>query len=942
MQNSLIQLLGLRVEAVFAAFLERKRSAVYDYLLAAVLMVFALFVRLTLAPVNAGVQYVTFFPAVMLAAIACGFRAGVFATVIGLLFATYFFIPPYYSFALESFTTGFWSNMVFFADGVIMSLSIEAMHRYRKNYQQELGEVRVSQTRLVLLNLELDKRIADLAKSELALQRFQAIIDSTEDAVISQTPDGLITSWNTAAERVFGYAAAEVIGKSVLAMIPPEHLNEEHEILSCILRGEKLHHFETVRLRKDGKLINISATISPILNDEGRVAGISRIARDITEKKNDEILLQQAKEAAERANRAKSDFLAAMSHEIRTPMNGVIGMLDVLTQTGLNGHQIEMVSLINDSAYSLLGIIDDILDFSKIEAGKLNIEQEPLSIEDVVDKSCNLFGHIAEKKRVELTLFVDPAIPQVVLGDALRLRQILTNLTNNAIKFSSRGHQTGQVMVRACVLRREDERVWLKFTVRDNGIGMDEPTQARLFMPFEQADFSTSRRFGGTGLGLAIARQLANLMDGEISVKSKPDEGSIFTVQLPFAVGPQIAMTGSQVAGLACLVIGSDTGLSDDIALQLEHAGASVQRVADIEAARQVEIPVDALWVWVLDTMREKPPLTALRAAVGDHAGVQLLLISRGNRRRARRVSRDLVKIDGNLLSRLELLRAVAISAGRAEPEQLHESTGLSSASFDTPSREEAVKLNRLILLAEDNATNQQVIRQQLALLGFASEIANDGLEALRLWKTGDYALLLTDLHMPHRDGYELTADIRAVEASSGLRRTPVIALTANALKDEAEHCKTTGMDDYLPKPLRLEILRTMLKKWLPATLPAPSDAPVDVRVLEALVGRNPVVIRDLLGDFRLSAAAIAAGMNEDFSAGRLAGLGAGAHKLKSSARTIGALRLGLLCEQLEHAVKENAVPAELVAQFNGEMRAADNYLANWLKVSEGLNAQAD
>ncbi len=1023
-----------RITAGVAAFIEKDRSPFLDYLLVALLMAFALFVRLAIAPVSAGLQYVTFFPAVTLAAIAGGIRSGLLATLIGLLLATYFFIPPY-EFSAESFKNGFWSNAVFLADGIIMSFAIEAMHRYRKHYQRELDEIRETQAREASLNLELSKHIHELRQSELVLQRFGAIVDSTDDAVISKTLDGIITSWNPAAQRIFGYSREEAIGESMQMLIPADHVDEEAEILSRLSHGEKVNHFYTVRRCKDGHRIDVSVTISPIFDHDGQVVGVSNItrditaqraaekqlelffdlsldmlcissedgyfkrinpgftqalgwsveemlsrpyldfihpddvaatlheverqvvsgervfhfenryqhkdgsyrllswvsvphegglmfaaARDITEQKRNELLLQQAKAAAEQASRAKSDFLAAMSHEIRTPMNGVIGMLDVLLQTSLKGNQVEMVNLIHDSANSLLGIIEDILDFSRIEAGKLQIEQERLSIEDVVEKSCNLFIHIAEKKQVELMMFIDPAIAHPVLGDALRLRQILTNLINNAIKFSSGEDRTGQVIVRVSLSRREDERVWLDFTVRDSGIGMDEQTQARLFTPFEQADSSTSRRFGGTGLGLAIASHLVQLMGGEIRVQSKPDAGSTFTVSLPFIVAHQSEITISPVAGLPCLVIGSDEGLAEDIALQLAHAGAEVQRVADIDAARK--LPSEGLWVWVFDAQKAPPPLDELRAAAGLHADVRLFVIGRGKRRRVRRVAQDLVQVDGNLLSRRELLQAVAIAAGLAEIEVHPDSPGLTHASFEAPSHEEAARCGRLILVAEDNETNQQVIRQQLAILGFAAEVSNDGVEAQARWARGEYALVLTDIHMPNMDGYELVAAIRDEEASSGSGRTPVIALTANALADEEARCRAAGMDDYLSKPVRLELLRARLEKWLP----------VDVRVLEALVGKDAA--GGLLQNFRSSAARIAAGINADFAAGNLSGVGSAAHKLKSSARSVGALRLGEVCEQLERAVKEGAAVDELMAQFDLAMGAVEQYLARRLKVS--------
>ena len=305
------------------------------------------------------------------------------------------------------------------------------------------------------------------------------------------------------------------------------------------------------------------------------------------------------------ANRAKDLFLASMSHEIRTPMNGIIGTLDVLHQSSLIGPQLELVNLIRESADSLLTIIDDILDFSKIEAGRLEIERLPMSVAQVVEKSCNLVNRLAERKGGTLTVFADPTIPATVLGDASRLRQILINLINNAIKFSGGREHPGQVSVRAVLVDRQAGTALVEFRVTDNGIGMDEAALARIFTSFTQADTSTTRKYGGTGLGLAICKQLASLMGGEIAVETKVNVGSTFTVRLPFDLAPELAdpaQSASEIKGLTCLVVGGHAGLADDLATYLEADAASVTRVPDLAAAREWnrERP-RGLAVWVVD-----------------------------------------------------------------------------------------------------------------------------------------------------------------------------------------------------------------------------------------------------------------------------------------------------------------------------------------------------
>jgi signal transduction histidine kinase/CheY-like chemotaxis protein/HPt (histidine-containing phosphotransfer) domain-containing protein len=642
------------------------------------------------------------------------------------------------------------------------------------------------------------------------------------------------------------------------------------------------------------------------------------------------------------ANRAKDLFLASMSHEIRTPMNGIIGTLDVLHQSSLIAPQLELVNLIRESADSLLTIIDDILDFSKIEAGRLEIERRPMSVAQVVEKSCNLVNRLAERKGGTLTVFADPTIPSTLLGDASRLRQILINLINNAIKFSSGREHPGRVSVRAVLVDRKPDNAVVEFRVTDNGIGMDEATLARVFTSFTQADASTTRKYGGTGLGLVICKQLASLMGGEIAVVTKVNAGSTFTVRVPFDLAPQLAGTAhspSEIEGLTCLVIGGHAGLADDLATYLAADAALVARVPDLAAAHEWNrsYPHRSA-VWVVDAGEDLSALgelqSALRARADLDLRVVLVAIGRGQRRNPRAEADGVILVDGNSLNRHTLAKAVAIAAGRASAEPEAPPDHHRTTRALSPSRAEALKQHRLILVAEDNEINQQVILQQLDLLGYAADVATTGREAFRRFQTGIYALLLTDLHMPEMDGYDLTLQIRSAEGER--RRMPIIALTANALRGESERCLALGMDDYLTKPAPLAALAAVLEKWLPAidttrALQVLPSVPVQISVLEALVGTDPQLIRDFLQAFALSAGQSAAELAEACDKQRSKDAAAIAHKLKSSSRSVGALRLGELCAAIEVAgiAGDLGMLTELLAGFQQEVSAVQDYLGS-------------
>ena len=844
---------------------------------------------------------------------------------------------------------------------------------------------------LLQLNQELENKVAartaDLQRANVSLaikeEEMRSVVEHMVDCVVTTDERGVILSANPVMEKLFGYSHDEMIGQNVSIIVPEPDRSKHDSYMENYCRtghgqeyvgrsyspGSRSHSIglgrEVEGVRKDGERIELYLAVSEyFVGGKRHFTGVMRDIREHVRMMKD---LKQARIDAEQASRAKSSFLAAMSHEIRTPMNGVIGMIDVLRQTSLSGYQMEMANLIRDSAYALLSIIEDILDFSKIEAGKLEIEKIPMRLASVVENACGMLAHLALTKGVELTLFIDPAIPENVMGDPLRLRQVLINIINNAIKFSSKQEKSGKVSVRVLLTESNPDQVVIAFQITDNGIGMDQETQNKLFKSFSQGDPSTTRRFGGTGLGLAISHHLAELMDAEITVQSEPQQGSTFIIQMPFKPLPAISVTDSKIndlSGLTCLILGDDNGMSDDLAIYLRSAGAIVEQVSDLNTVRQrIQSLAPGLWLVVIDAEQQTPSIEELRAAFAARSSAlkstlktdsdalqpdiepRFIVIKRGRRRQARTEDIDIVTLDGDVMYRQSLLRAMSIAAGRAE-------VGMESGPSDNllksgpvpVSRDEALRQGKLILVAEDNDINQKVIRQQLNLLGYAGDIANDGREALKRLQDCNYALLLTDLHMPEMDGFELTKAIRSEETSK--KHIPIVALTANALKGEREHCLSAGMDDYLSKPVQLEDLRLTLEKYLSNGKPAEERklasqlslpmngagsavAPVNVHVLEELIGNDPEMIEEMLLDFRTSAEKIATELHAAHRTGQFAVVGLLAHKLKSSARSIGALALGELCADMEQAGKTNdtEVLTVLLPLFDAQLVNVKNYL---------------
>jgi PAS domain S-box-containing protein len=744
------------------------------------------------------------------------------------------------------------------------------------------------------------------ARVRMSEARLRTILQNTPAVVSLKDAAGRHVLVNRAFESMLGVPGAEVVGQTAEQVFPPDLAAAMSAGDDEVAGSRRSLEVEEEAVMADGKPHTLLSLKFPLVDARGHPAGVCSVSTDITERKLAADALQTAHEHAVETSRLKSEFVANMSHELRTPLNGVIGMTGLLLATDLDEEQAEYAEMARRAGEVLLGVISDVLDFSKIEAGMLALDEHDFDLRQVVDDACALLADSASAKGLELLTSVDPGLAAGFNGDAARLRQVLTNLVSNAVKFT----EAGDVVVR--VAGSPEGRV--RFEVSDSGIGIDDEQKVRLWEAFTQADSSTTRIYGGTGLGLTISRQIVERMGGAISVESELGHGSTFAFELALveAESPLEAPDGAALTGRSILVVDDNAASLSILRGQLSAFGVTVTTAAGgVEALATLGDAAAAgrpFGLAMLDFgMPHMDGVMLARRIHGEAWGADLRLVmltSSGSERvaaRAAGVQTCLTKP----IRHDRLHRALTDALGR-EPGSRR--ARLLPAAV-VRKGEDPVRL----LVAEDNDVNQLVARGMLEGMGYDVDLARDGLEAVHMWGAGDYAAIFMDCQMPRLDGYEATRRIRGME--DGRTRMPIIAMTAHAMQGDRERCLDAGMDDFLTKPVDVEMLHRALSRWTAEEPAALFDPEAGRRLHESL---PPEALRRLVSLFEDQTPVDVDAIAKAVDGADSEALWRAAHRLRGSCRAIGASGLAQQCELLEEQGRNHETDgaAVLVAEL--------------------------
>jgi PAS domain S-box-containing protein len=665
--------------------------------------------------------------------------------------------------------------------------------------RSELADRQAAQIRSVVTRLESSLAVAAAMNARLnqSEARYKGLVDAQGDAIFRRSPDSRLTYGNDAFFKLFGLNPLTALGTPFAPELHPDSRAPMFGSFAGIETGRaRVCYDQQVRTAYGWRWL--AWEDYPVRDNLGRLVEVQSVGRDITERKALEDALTEARDKAEAANRAKSGFLATMSHEIRTPMNGVLGMARLLLETELRPEQRSYAEAIEQSGDALLALIGDILDFSKIESGMLTLEDEEANVRALVEGVAELLGTRAHAKGIELIAFVEPEVPEAIRTDGIRLRQVLTNLVGNAVKFTEKGG----VRVDA-TMTTGPERNYLRFEIRDTGVGVPAEKRKEIFDEFVQADSSHARKFEGTGLGLAICRRLVEAMGGEIGVEAGPGGGSLFWFTLPSVVVAPAADQSAPLAGMRVAIVTRNSVLRDGLSAQIRAAGGNVAGLTEDGIRGSDIMLVDA------GTSAEPAPPTGPVPQIPALVLLTPAARSKLSQLRSMGFAGYLVKPvrQSSLVERLRAqLRPAAAKIGPQAGPTLP----------PPPPAAEAGPVGLKILLAEDNPINALLTRELLRRRGHQVTEVTSGEAAVKAMEEGAFDLLLTDIHMPGMDGIEAAKAIRRNEGRLSRPRTPIVALTADALETGRRACREAGMDGFLTKPVEPTQLDDMFAAFFP------------------------------------------------------------------------------------------------------------------------------
>ena len=821
-----------------------------------------------------------------------------------------------------------------------------------------IGIIAVSNLLLAAAASERRKAQAEMAENE---KRLRTIVADQEDMICRFGPDGTITFVNPAYCAFYGKPAEELIGTNFYKdLVKAEARTMEQDVKD--LPAEKpILNFDRKAEAADGHVEWQQYNLRPLTRETTGEKEFQAVIQNITPRKRAELALQDAKaelekaniqlqaaaadartaaEQANRANTAKSEFLANMSHEIRTPLGGILGMVELLGQTRLDRRQREFTAAAAESANALLHVINDVLDFSKIEAGKMTIAREDFSVRNIVDSVLENAGSREPSKKLSLAAVINREIPHRLVGDPIRLRQVLLNLVGNAVKFTPKG----EVVVRVLPLLHAAGKIKLRFEVTDTGIGLDRDQTKKLFQPFVQADTSSSRKFGGTGLGLAISRKIVELMEGRIGVHSSPGVGSTFWFELPFEVPPQPAIERCfpGLVFVQAIVAVPNPSLRESLVEQLRGWGVDTRAVTTVPELLRVlkhELRAAVLPLIVCDDEMLALGGAALRAELeASRERVQCFLLASASATLG--AEDESLAIFANVL--LKPIREqpffnALVDVVLGKKPELNRPVKL-PGDTEFMRRDAAPKHSAIsdlkILVAEDHPFNRKLCQLMLDTFGARADWAVNGREAVDQFKPDHYDAILMDCNMPELDGHEATAAIRKIEAEKKVARpVRIIAVTANALAGERERCIAAGMDDYIAKPFTGQQLYTALVAAIPD--PPGEPEPFNPARLEQLCTElERTAVCDMVGDFLQELPDRLTELQRLHTAASWPDLERSAHSLKGLALLFGFQPLSEIFLTIENAAEASDGPRAQAGleKLQAQIVPAMQQLRSWLE----------